>query len=436
MRILFVHTSFVPQTMRGGEVYAYNVARELARAHQVAVFYPITDSRAEDYTLQRDAYEGLPYYQIVMNQWSPAPRSELFDGRLLRQFHQVVAEFQPDVIHYHSLLRLSFCLLDPEIRIPKVFTLHDCWLMCPRVLLMRRDDTLCEGPEGGLLCVTCRDPLIPAPPRTTFQEKLFRLRRRLVSSNFEAISAHSEIFEYNFRDQYARQKAHHVDLFVAPSRLYKKLHANWGINPKRIVHSPYGIDVSRFANFQKTRSDKLRFGFIGSIDKIKGVHLLVEAFRRLGPAPAELQIHGRFSSPSYERELRTRAEGAPIRFMGEFHTHYLAHILAHIDVLVLPSIVYEDCPMVVLEAHAVKIPAIVSDTGGAAELVRPNVDGFHFQRASVESLAEKMRMFLDEPSLLDTMCANMPHVKTVQENARELEGYYARVIAQRAESVL
>jgi glycosyltransferase involved in cell wall biosynthesis len=432
MKILFVHTDFVPHTMRGGEVYAYNLARELAQAHQMAVFYPVQDTHQERYSILKDTYQELPLYKIAIDRWPSAPHADLFDGMLLHQFKQVVAEFQPDVIHYHSLLRLSMCLLNSEISVPKVFTLHDCWLMCPRVLLMRRDDSLCEGPEGGLLCVTCRDPLQPAPQHTAFRDRILHFRRRLISNNFEEISRGSEIFNYNFRDQYARQKANNVDLFIAPSRLYRNFHINWGVNPQRIVHSPYGTDVSRFSNFRKSLSDKLRFGFIGSIDKVKGVHLLVEAFRRLGSVSAELQIHGRFISPAFEEELKRRAQGVPIHFMGEFHTHDLARVLAEIDVLVLPSIVYEDCPMVVLEAQAVKIPAIVSDTGGAAELVRPNLDGLHFQRANIDSLAQKMRAFIDEPALLEKMRENIRPVKTIEENARELEGYYERVISQRA----
>jgi hypothetical protein len=84
---------------------------------------------------------------------SPKVRfGELFDEALLGLFRQLVSEIKPDVIHYHSLINLSMCLLWPDIRVPKIFTLQDFWLMCPRVFLVRTDNSLCTGRERPSLC--------------------------------------------------------------------------------------------------------------------------------------------------------------------------------------------------------------------------------------------------------------------------------------------
>jgi glycosyltransferase involved in cell wall biosynthesis len=87
--------------------------------------------------------------------------------------------------------------------------------------------------------------------------------------------------------------------------------------------------------------------------------------------------------------------------------------------------------MVVLEAQAVKIPVIVSDTGGAAELVRPNLDGFHFQRANADSLAKKMQALIDDRTLIEKMRKSIRPIKSVEEDAHEVIGYYEQVISQR-----
>ena len=59
-----------------------------------------------------------------------------------------------------------------------------------------------------------------------------------------------------------------------------------------------------------------------------------------------------------------------------------------------------------------------------AEYVRDGIDGLHFRAGDDADLTATMRRFLDEPGLLARLAANAPRVKTIEENAAEMEFRY------------
>jgi glycosyltransferase involved in cell wall biosynthesis len=93
----------------------------------------------------------------------------------------------------------------------------------------------------------------------------------------------------------------------------------------------------------------LRIGYIGRLVEQKGVHILLHATRAL---PAELNIaltiHGDVNAyPRYAKELRRLAgDDARIAFCGAYAPNQAGAVLAQLDVLVVPSIWYENTPLV------------------------------------------------------------------------------------------
>lgn len=429
MKILHVAHSFLPYSLGGVETYLYHLARAQALEGNVAVFHPVFTGTQVQYTVTRGELNGVRTYAIEMGGEPRVPFGELYDGVLLSRFQETIREYVPEVIHYHSLINLSMGLLSPDVPVAKVFTVHDFWLMCQRVVLFRTDESLCRGPEGGLLCVTCRDPAKPTPHHmASLVDRFFELRRRVVSYNFARMQFNDRVFQQQFRQSFARDKARQVDRWIALSRLWHEMYLNWGIEPERIQHSKLGIDTTSITS----RPDRVlnpttpvRFGFIGRVERLKGVETLLGAFNQISAPNAELRLYGKFTPDSYESHIRNLAKHANVEFMGAFHPADLPRVLSHMDVLVLPSIHYENCPMVVLEARAAGVPAIVSDIGGGAELVTPGQDGWHFARADASSLAALLEHIATHPEQINAMRASLPPVKTVKENARELEQVYA-----------
>ncbi|GAJ18088.1 unnamed protein product, partial [marine sediment metagenome] len=70
------------------------------------------------------------------------------------------------------------------------------------------------------------------------------------------------------------------------------------------------------------------------------------------------------------------------------------------DVLVYPSIWYENQPIAILEALLAKIPIVASNLGGMAEIVQDGVTGLLFEAGNTEDLSQKMVSLIDNPQLL------------------------------------
>jgi glycosyltransferase involved in cell wall biosynthesis len=71
------------------------------------------------------------------------------------------------------------------------------------------------------------------------------------------------------------------------------------------------------------------------------------------------------------------------------------------DVFVLPSTSVEVFSNSALEAMAVGVPVISSDTGGADEMIRDGVDGFVYPRHDVDRLTERLRELITDAGLRD-----------------------------------
>jgi glycosyltransferase involved in cell wall biosynthesis len=190
-----------------------------------------------------------------------------------------------------------------------------------------------------------------------------------------------------------------------------------------------GLDLDDWAAAEPAEGNsRLSIGYIGQIARHKGVDVLVEAFQRLrarGEAP-RLMLYGdpeRF--PRFTKQLRAMvANREDVVFAGQFKNSRIREIHAGIDVLVVPSIWYENSPNVILEAFATGTPIVVSRLGGMAELVSDGENGFQFEAGSSEDLARVLQRFIDRPDLVEVLGQGMPPVKTLQVEVKELLAIY------------
>lgn len=117
-------------------------------------------------------------------------------------------------------------------------------------------------------------------------------------------------------------------------------------------------------------------------------------------------------------------------FRGRFDNSRLSEIYREIDVLVVPSTWYENSPITIHEAFLLHTPLVVSDIGGMAELVTDGEDGLHFRVGDPVDLAEKLGRFVDDPDLATRLGEAAPPIKTLAEDAREMEERYRALIAR------
>jgi len=222
-----------------------------------------------------------------------------------------------------------------------------------------------------------------------------------------------------------------VDLFIAPSHFLRDFFIAHGVPADRIIYSDNGMQVAHFAGFRREPSDQLRFGFIGTLIPSKGVHILIEAFNPVPPNRARLLIFGvdvPFDGwPGYDCDLRRMATNPSIAFMGGFANEQVADVLSSIDVLVVPSIWYENSPLTIHEAFLARIPVIAANLGGMAEYVHHMHNGLLFRPRDPADLRTQMMKLIENPGLLEVLRTNIPAVKSIAENAAEMEELYSRV---------
>jgi len=419
MKVVLVVHQFFPRHQTGTEVYTYGLARELSTRHTVSLFYRehYFDRDIPPGLFEEDAtVDSLSVHRIYINQ----PRSRLnFYTRFLstyanpdveESFARYLDRVKPDIVHIQHLAHLSGGLIDvaKEKGIPVVATLHDYWYLCFNIHLIRSDNMrLCHGARSNLACGRC----VATHLRRPWLGPLLTL-------------------PFQRRNTYLLDRLKKADLLIAPSHFLAGQYAMAGLPAEKIVFVEHGLDLSRFPTEAERRpiSPPIRFGYIGQLAWWKGVHVLIEAFSWVFDS-AELVIYGDpFPALDYARDLRRLAADHPlIRFGGKFHAPYIGKILSQIDVLVVPSLWYENSPTVIQEAFAARVPVIASNVGALAEKVRDGEDGLLFSRGDPGDLYDKLISLIEEPERIESLRAHIGPVRSVEENAREVEAIYRRV---------
>jgi glycosyltransferase involved in cell wall biosynthesis len=324
-----------------------------------------------------------------------------------------------------------------EFGVPVVFTAADFWSLCPVVDLRRHDGALCTGPEVTH-CVRCiasrnpdprvRDTLASVPGAVLkVADGLSRTPLSRLSRSLQQVGAVRE------RPAYIRKNLEAVDRVVAYTELTQSLLVSNGIGAGKTLIFPYGIEVSDIAQAAQERrpSPSLRLGFVGTLAPHKGCDILLRAFKMLPPGlDTTLSIHGDLDQyPSFVRELRgLTGDDDRIFFHGAFLREEVGRALSEMDVLVVPSRWYENAPGVIFEAFAARLPVVATDLGGLSEFVRHGENGLLFELENASDLARQLRRLCEDQGLLERLRRGIGPVKTVRENADELERLYAYLV--------
>lgn len=400
LKILIVIHGFPPYYMAGSEVYTFNKCIELSKKHEVIVFTRIEDEFQKPYKIAESIENGIKIIRVNKPGRDYTFRSKYQDFRIAEIFREYFEELQPDVVHINHLSHLTTFIIDiiKEYQVPIIFTLHDFWMMCIKGQLIRDDNSLCNGPSIDK-CRKCN-------------MKYFNSE---VQANHEIERWIKILGDLNNK----------VDLFIAPSKFLRKIYISYGIPENKIIYMDYGFDKDLVNLIKKIPSWKVRFGFLGRIIPVKGISLLIDAFNEVDHKKTELNIYGRL--PSSSIYLKNRCLNSAINFKGGYNYNDVSKILSNIDILVVPSIWYENSPLVIHEAFLAKIPVIASNLGGMAELVTHKKNGLLFEPGNVEDLVEKINIFIENPELID-MYSQKTYVRSIQEDVKEIEELYYKLL--------
>jgi len=240
------------------------------------------------------------------------------------------------------------------------------------------------------------------------------------------------------RHEYVTRAYAAADLRISPSRFLRSKYLESGaFEPHSFLFSDNGMRTDHVQALDKVPDPegRLRFGFVGSLVWYKGGEVMLRAMRGLDPRKAVLNVYGTWDPEGdpHHAELQELARDAAVDFQGRFDNSRLSEVYAEIDVLVVPSIWFENSPITIHEAFLTGTPVLASDIGGMAEFVRDGVDGLHFETGNAEDLARKMQRFVDEPGLVDELSRDFMEIKSIAQNGEELEFRYRGLVCRERE---
>ncbi|PYY10678.1 MAG: hypothetical protein DMG61_21065 [Acidobacteria bacterium] len=200
---------------------------------------------------------------------------------------------------------------------------------------------------------------------------------------FEDQTSNELSWDRRILDTFSREPLLADLCIVASSHTRRTLLEN-GISQDRLAVVPYGVDLEFFCPAESPR-DKLSMLFVGQLCRQKGLHYLLEAWRRLRLPDAELRIVG----PLPRNQSSFTKYGLVSRFLGSLNWMELRDEYRRADLLCLPSL-SDGFGQVVLEALACGTPALTTNSAGASDLIQQRENGLLIPAADLDSLVNSL----------------------------------------------
>ncbi len=435
--VLLVH-QFLPEYYGGTEILTLNAAREfIKRGYEVTVFtgFPVNEHIEDKNRFGSYTYEGIDvkcfYYsrEPIGSQKNnfEIEYNNLFFAGFFRSF---LKTWKPDFVHIFHLLYLSASVLDvcKEVKIPVFYSATDFWMICPQCQLLLTDGSLCSGPDRNSLNCIRHMLYLSRMKKIKFIMKLipdwilFLMLIAVRKVMFRALSERPEFF---------RKRMNYIDTVFVPTHFMGKMLVNNGLEQRRVQYLQFGIEKNKMpVNTSRGNLHILRIGYIGTLSWHKGVHILIKAVRMLASGiDADLKIYGSPDHfPGYYRHLQKLKRGDErISFCGTFPNEKIEKIFSGIDVLAVPSIWYENTPLILYTAQAAGCPVIATDLPGMSEAIENEVNGLLFKKGDAKSLGKAIIRLALERNLLLKMSGNSRQPKSIFEYVSEIEKKYNEI---------
>ncbi len=434
MKVVIAVHHFPPRYTGGAEWETYRIASTLrARGHEVHVICVerIDAGQAEGVSWTDEIYNDLPVRRLSYNlAAAPDPVRWEYDNLWIGEhLERYLDEIQPDIFHLISGYLISGRALHVahDLGIPSVVSLMDFWFLCRRISMLRSDGQVSPLPIRAADCARC----------LAEERRLYRWPATIAPALADIYwrGQREKIRPVEARAEFLRQALELADTIISRSHFVQSVFTQAGVGGDRFVFSRQGRDFPDMPDPVPAppASPVLRVGYLGQIAWHKGVHVLFEAARQLPNAQMTVQAYGDLTPfPAYTARLRKlSAQDSRLELMGSRGQQDLGEVLRNLDVLVVPSLWYENSPNVMLEAFAHHTPVIASNLGGMTELVQDGTNGLLFAPGDAGSLARQLRRLLDEPALLPALRRANTAVRSVAEEIDELGAIYRRVVSAR-----
>ncbi len=353
MKAAFVNSLYFPNEIGGAEKAVRAIAEQFVIDGGEAVVICL----AADGIAKIDYINGVKVYYVplanigFMHGKKPLKTWQKFIWYILDAYNpamksrveKILRDEKPDILETNNLQGFSVSVWGAakKLNIPVVQVLHDYYLSCINSTMYTRRKN-CDRQ-----CLHC---------------KCFSMPRRILSDIPSIVSSVSR-------------------------RTFERIH-NCGIFPTKtpVVFSSSGIRLADILLNNEPKhhvaGETLIVGFLGRLEPLKGIEVLLSAFTKLPNGSFKLLIAGGGNS-DYLTYLKQKYVSPDVEYLGIVQPNIL---FSQIHLLIVPSVWEDPLPRVIAESHASGIPVAISKIGGMPEIVEDGLTGYYFKSNDVESI--------------------------------------------------
>lgn len=441
MRILNVSCSYLPHSLGGTEVYLHWLNRELlARGHDVFVFHfdQFYKKNGPPFRFREYTFEDVRVFAIERNT-SYLKLTDLYydtQKNTILPFEDYLKIIQPDVVNFHHLTPIEITLISivKNFKIPLILTCQTCSMFCGSGGLFSKYGGECDDIFDNRKCLRCNllrndftfifSNLFAKLP-DMISDVLYRIFGKYIFlpkvSTFFCLP-----FLNKMRIQQLRKAINLFDFFIVFANWELEMLIKNGIAREKIFYTPHGLPEDCFLKLSKNHDGNgvLKIGYIGRLHEGKGLEILLKSFAKVTKKiDAILYVYGSQENEIFIRNLKRKYPSEKIKWMGRLALQEKPSVLNSFDMLVVPTLLRETGPLIILEAWACGVPVIASRIGGVKELIpRQGWGGVLFDPGNAKQLSQIFLDIFNQPSFLEKLRSNIPIVRSIKYSADETEG--------------
>ncbi|OQX22589.1 MAG: hypothetical protein BWK75_00345 [Candidatus Altiarchaeales archaeon A3] len=413
MKICIICIFYPPYTFGGGTVFVKTLAESMSkRGHDVFIittkpydgsasihssvwtvngvrvygFCPTSVQNIPIYSGKVSKYSRI--FTFLLNFWNP------LSYYLVRK---ILKKEKPDLVNIHGATYLSYSVYSAvrSLNIPYISTLHDVWTFYPLNNL-------------------------------PYLDKIAGVKYPFLNDNYKVYDIISSIYA-----KINRIIIGNPNYVTFVSNAVKNIYLDYGFfnqSKKIVLPNIFEIDETE-SKKEKTNKKTFDIIYAGGLERKKGGHTLIKAFRKIHDKYIRLHI---FGSGEYEVYFKKLAEGDKrIIFYGQMPNEELQKFYKISDIAVMPSEYFETFGRIIIESFRVGVPVIGSNVGAIPELIKEGYNGFLFEPGNDEQLKNKLEYAIlhkEELKEMSINCINTAKKYSVENNIYKLEEIFKEAI--------
>lgn len=355
---------------KGGSEAVFFTEKELLEQHGHHVI-PFSMQHPNNLDSEYNRYFVSEVDYTAGNKWDKldAAFKIIYSFEAKQKMRHLLSEQKVELAHFHIFQhQISPSVFGPlrDKNIPLVLTLHDLKPICPNYQMY----------VNGEVCERCRG------------RKFYHAFLNACTKGSKGKSLINTVEMYF---HYLMGYYQNVDKYIAVSQFHRQKMLDNGFKAEQIALLPNSIDPNVF---QYSQQDDDYVIYVGRLSREKGVGTLLNA-AALCPQ-VNIKIVGTGPEQEHLKSIAEQHSLSNVEFLGYKSGKELIQLIAGASFSVITSIVYENCPMSILESMSMGKPVIGSEIGGIPELIQAGVDGYCYPSGNTEALAEKIQILWDD----------------------------------------